>query len=84
MRTRRDQNAFYKQLEELQRTRIGNLRAAAASAGGLEKLAKFLGVSQPYLSQLCSPNPARMFSEKVARKFEARLGVPFGWFDQRH
>jgi hypothetical protein len=84
MRTKRDHTAIYKQIQELQRTRIDNLRKAAESAGGWEKLAKFLGVSQPFLSQLCGPNPARAFSEKVARKFEESMGVPFGWLDTRH
>jgi hypothetical protein len=84
MRTKRDNTAMYKAIQELQRTRIDNLRKAAQSAGGWEKLAKFLGVSQPFLSQLCGPNPARAFSEKVARNFEQSLGVPFGYLDIRH
>lgn len=60
-----------------------NLRALAVQWGGPVNLAKQLGLKgSSYLSQLASGH--RAFTEKTARKYEDKLGLSLGWFDQDH
>lgn len=47
-----------------------------------QTLAKRLGVTKSYLSQLSTGH--RPFSEKTARGFEAKLKLSEGWFDLEH
>jgi len=50
---------------------------------GASNLSATLGYRQPsFLSQLAGPNPTREITEKTARSFEERLGLPSGSFDQ--
>ncbi len=66
--------------EELRRD---NLRRLIAERGGANVLAKALGYSNAsFLSQMCGPSPMREVSEKTARKFEKKLGLPAGHLDR--
>ena len=61
------------------------LRSLMKTWGGPTSLAKKLGHSNgSYMAQLAGPHPSREISEKVAREFEAKLGLPVGWMDQEH
>jgi hypothetical protein len=62
-----------------------NLKAIAAlTPGGSAGLAKKLGQTSAYLSQLIGENAqARTISEKVARKAERKLGLVYGWLDMK-
>jgi hypothetical protein len=82
MLTKRDRTAYYKQLQETQRARVANLKAAMESAGGVEQLGKFVGQNPNFLIALISEK--RAIGEKLARKLEFDLGVPQGWLDTRH
>jgi hypothetical protein len=84
MLTKRDRTAHYKAIEDIQRTRVTNLRKAMESAGDWEKLGRFIGQNPVFLKQLASANAQRSIGEKLARKIEFDLGVPQGWLDQRH
>ena len=84
MLTKRDHTALYKQLQELQRTRVANLRKAMQSAGDWEKLGRLVGQNPLFLAQLAGEHAQRAIGEKLARKLEFDLGVPAGWLDQRH
>lgn len=57
-----------------------NLKILAAQWGSMANLAKQLGISPGYASQLGSGY--RPFTEKTARKCEERLGIPAGWLDE--
>lgn len=62
--------------------RRANLRVLADRFNGTSQLAAKLGLAHPsYLSQLIGPNPTRDVSERVARRYEARLGLQAGWLD---
>ncbi len=63
-------------------TRRTNLRLLADTYGGPSLLAAKLQLAHPsYLSQLIGPNPQRNVSERTARTYEERLGLPAGWLD---
>jgi len=66
-------------------TRRENLRALATTyPGGNGGLAKKLGQTPSYISQLIGENAqARTISEKVARKAERKLGLVYGWLDMK-
>jgi hypothetical protein len=65
--------------------RVRNLRTLMEQWGGPTSLATKLGhANGSYLSQMAGPNPTREVSEKVARKVEKILSLPFGWLDTQH
>lgn len=69
-------------LEPVFAARRGNLRLLADKYDGPSKLAEALKLKHPsYLSQLIGPNPQRNVSERTARAYETRLGLPTGWLD---
>lgn len=58
------------------------LRAVVQQKGGVSKVSKLLGYSNPsFISQMVGPTPTREISEKTARKFEETLGLPLGILD---
>lgn len=62
--------------------RRDNLRKYIEEHGGPTSVARALGLSGPsYLSQLTTANRYRYVSEKTAREYETKLGLPEGWFD---
>ena len=62
-----------------------NLRELMRTWGGPTSLSKKLGHSNgSYIAQLAGPNPSREVSEKTAREFEVKLGLPVGWLDSEH
>ena len=63
--------------EIVQGYRRYNLRNLVAKHGGQTELSKELGyVTSTYLTQMVGPSPIRGVSEKNAREFEAKLGLP--------
>lgn len=59
-----------------------NLRRYVDEHGGPSSVAKTLGLSGPsYVSQLSGAEANRPFSERTARKWEEKLGLPAHWFD---
>lgn len=63
--------------------RLSNLRRLIDDAGGPSSLAKKLGYSNAsFLVQMAGPNPMRKVTEKTARAFEEKLGLPAGYLDQ--
>lgn len=62
-----------------------NLKKLIAQHGGASALSRKLGYTNPsFLSQMVGPKPLRKVSEKTARSFEAKLGMPTGWLDTKH
>lgn len=60
-----------------------NLRRYIDSNGGPTAVAKRLGYTNgSYLVQMVGPNPSRPISEKNARNFEFKLGLPAGTLDR--
>lgn len=54
-----------------------NLRRLIARSGGASALAQRLGYAGPsFLAQLAGPNPTREVTERTARTFESKLGLP--------
>lgn len=62
--------------------RKANLVKLAERFGTLDKLAAETGSSDRHLSQM--KNGVRKMGDKVARRFEEKLGLPPGWMDERH
>lgn len=63
-------------------TRLVNLRRLISERGGPAELARVLGYSNAsFLVQMAGPNPMRAVTEKTARAFERKLGLPEGWLD---
>lgn len=69
-------------MSDLTDRRRDALRAVVEQRGGVSKVAKTLGYTNPsFLSQMIGPNPTREITEKSARKFEERLGLANGPLD---
>lgn len=59
-----------------------NLRRLINESGGPSALAKRLGYSNAsFLVQMAGPKPMRQVTEKTARSFEEKLGLPSGYFE---
>lgn len=84
MTTVLDQNAEFEQLkskltdfEILQGYRRFHLRRLIAEHGGQTELSKALGYhTSTFLTQMVGPTPIRTISEKTARQYEVKLGLP--------
>lgn len=64
-------------------TRRKNLRAIIEKQGGVSKLSRQMGYSNPsFLSQMAGPKPTREITEKSARKLEAAMDLPMGALDR--
>lgn len=62
--------------------RRDNLRRLIEDNDGPSAVATMLGyVNSSFMAQLAGPNPIRNVTEKTARKYEEKLGLPSGWFD---
>lgn len=62
--------------------RRDNLRRLIADNDVPSAVATKLGyVNSSFMAQLAGPNPIRNVTEKTARSYEAKLGLPTGWFD---
>ncbi len=65
-------------LTDIRRARLRELMEKK----GTKNLSETLGYRQPsFLSQMAGPNPTRDISEKTARRFEQKLGLPTGYLD---
>jgi hypothetical protein len=65
-------------------TRRENVRRLMREAGGPTALATQLGYANgSYIAQVAGPNPHKPITEKVAREWEAKLGIPAGWLDRQ-
>lgn len=77
--------------DDIQKVRRENLRRLVNEYEGMNELARQLGLTKgAYISQLLRPgtstpdgSPDRKISEKVARKWEKKLGLAPGWMDNK-
>lgn len=70
---------------DITEVRRANIRGLIAARGGLTKLSKDMGYSNPsFLSQMTGPAPSREISEKTARKIEKTLALAPGYLDTTH
>lgn len=66
-------------MSELTDRRRDTLRLIVEKRGGVSKVSKMLGYTNPsFMSQMIGPNPTREITEKTARKFEEKLGLEHG------
>lgn len=72
-----------RQPTENERRRRENLRTllSVGKWRSATELARALGVTKGTLSQLIGANPLRTISERTAREYEGRLGLPEGVLD---
>ena len=73
--------------EEIDRSRLANLRRLIAEAGSASELARRAGVSAPYLSQILGGTPypsgrARRMGDRLAAKLERAMRRPPGWMNE--
>lgn len=69
-------------MSELTDRRRDTLRLIVEKRGGVSKVSKMLGYTNPsFMSQMIGPNPTREITEKTARKFEEKLGLEHGTLD---
>lgn len=66
---------------DIQHIRRENLRNLADSQGGMAALAKKLGKSIAYLSQMIGKTVRRPVGERIAREIEIKLKLHHGWLD---
>lgn len=65
-------------LADIRRERLRSL----IKKHGSSELAEMLGYQHPsFLSQLAGPNPTRSLTDKAARRFQEKLGLPEDFFD---
>src|SRR5256885_11273821 len=63
--------------------RRNNLRTLIQQHDGPAALARRLGYRNgAFLVQMAGPNPTRPVTERTARGFEQKLGLPAGWLDR--
>lgn len=68
---------------KLSEVRRENLRKLISRSGGPAALSAKLGYASPsFLAQLAGPNPTREVTERTARTFEQKLGLPEYALDQ--
>lgn len=69
-------------MSELTDRRRDTLRLIVEKRGGVSKVSKMLGYTNPsFMSHMIGPNPTREITEKTARKFEDKLGLSHGTLD---
>lgn len=66
---------------EISAGRLKNLLKLIDRYGGASALAKELGVTIAYISQMKSGNPSFPIGERASRKIEEKLGLEVGWLD---
>lgn len=69
---------------EVKAVRRVNLRALITQHGTIRALAKAVGGSESYLSQLVSERINASMGDALARQIEQRLGLELGWMDESH
>jgi hypothetical protein len=69
-------------LTKREENRRENLRRLIKDADGPKNFAAKLGYANPsFLVQMAGPHPSRVVTDKTARRFEAKLGLPDGALD---
>lgn len=69
-------------LESIYRVRIANLRSMLKVYDDSQAaLARALNVSAAHVTHIIGENPVRAIGERMARDYEAKLGLPQGWLD---
>jgi plasmid maintenance system antidote protein VapI len=81
MLTDKDRRKKGRVTEQLRKVRIANLQVLAEHFGSGADLARRLGVTASYVTQLCGPTPTRGITEDTAREIEEKLGLKSGWMD---
>lgn len=69
---------------KIREIRRDNLRVLAKKYGGASQLAKKIGMTKSWLSQLIGKNPDREMGDQAARNIEKILGLTEGWLDSTH
>jgi hypothetical protein len=69
---------------KIRQVRRDNLKALAQKYGGASSLAKKVGMTKSWLSQLIGKNPDREVGDQAARNIEKTLGLSEGWLDTTH
>ena len=64
--------------------RKDNLQRLLDEAGGREALARKVGTSPAYISQIRSERTAADVGHQLARRLESAMGKPEGWMDVAH
>lgn len=68
---------------DLNETRRANARKAMEKFGGVSKVSRAMGYSNPsYLTQIFGPNPTRSPTEKTMRRMEEAMGLRDGELDE--
>ena len=69
---------------DIKMIRKENLQRLLEEAGGREPLARKVGTSPAYLSQIRSQRTEAHVGHQLARRLEAAMGKPEGWMDIAH
>lgn len=71
--------------KEIRRNNLRDLMARFARQGtNQNEFAILVGSSAPTLSQITGEKSSRNLGDNLARRIEAKLGLPKGWFDVFH
>ncbi|MBG0542789.1 LexA family protein [Enterobacter hormaechei] len=72
--------------KEIRKANLEALYEKRQNESGMTKaqFAELIETSPAALSQLLGPNPHRNIGDKMARKIETALDLPFGWMDVLH
>lgn len=70
-------------MSDLATCRREAFKRVAEQRGGVSAVSRELGYKNPsFISQMIGPSPTREMTEKTARSFESKLGLPRGCLDQ--
>jgi hypothetical protein len=81
MLTKADRDGKFKAIESVRKIRIENVRRLMEAYGSTASLARALGVTGAFLTQVAGPNPCRAIGEKLARDIESALKLKHGSLD---
>ncbi|QMK77576.1 LexA family transcriptional regulator [Citrobacter sp. RHB20-C16] len=72
--------------KEIRKANLESLYEKRQNESGMTKaqFAELIETSPAALSQLLGPNPNRNIGDRMARKIETTLNLPFGWMDVLH
>ena len=69
---------------DIKQVRLENLLTLIKAVGSQIKFSRKVEIDSTHLSQIKNPKNKKNLGEKLARKIEGAMGLPYGWMDKLH